>query len=514
MKKAPIHTFVLSIYPVLAMFVVNADYVQFSEIRRALLYSLGAGVLLFACLYMVTRNTERAGLLASGLLLTFFSYGHVYTALKHAGLLLVRHRFLLPIYIILLVVWFWLVLRRKIAPGLFLNISALVLLAISLYGLRPFLSDFWTERKQVEAAVAPSEKPQGQRPDVYYIILDSYGSQEMLQAVYDFDNSSFISELEKRGFYVVATATSNYPRTLYSLASSLNMEYLEASVRKRELQDRILFSRTRAVFANQGYQFVTANNTHEYVIHLSSNSDVDVVFTPDNAYIHSQGISVNHFEGLFLHSTILRAWEDLLKQQGKPGILEKIAYLNTYTQHRAYIQFGFEAAKRVPTLSGDCFTFIHIYAPHPPFVFGPDGEPLTPDGPFMLAATPAEISISPEQYKKLYIGQLNYVNTQILNVIDSLLASSDPRPFIIIQGDHGPALHWALEPDDIGLYERFSILNAYYFPDGDYSLLYPGITPVNSFRVVFAKMFGIPLEILPDRNILNGKDVTDRIPHP
>ena len=50
------------------------------------------------------------------------------------------------------------------------------------------------------------------------------------------------------------------------------------------------------------------------------------------------------------------------------------------------------------------------------------------------------------------------------------------------------------------LNERMSILNAYYFPGQKYGALYPGISPVNSFRVVLNTYFGADLELLPDRS--------------
>ena len=42
-----------------------------------------------------------------------------------------------------------------------------------------------------------------------------------------YDNSAFISDLEKMGFYVAKCSQSNYPRTDVSLGSSLNMDYLQ-----------------------------------------------------------------------------------------------------------------------------------------------------------------------------------------------------------------------------------------------------------------------------------------------
>ena len=44
-----------------------------------------------------------------------------------------------------------------------------------------------------------------------------------------------------------------------------------------------------------------------------------------------------------------------------------------------------------------------------------------------------------------------------------------------------------------------SIINAYYFPDGKYDLLYHDITPVNSFRAVFDSQFQTNNGLLKDK---------------
>ena len=84
-------------------------------------------------------------------------------------------------------------------------------------------------------------------------------------------------------------------------------------------------------------------------------------------------------------------------------------------------------------------------------------------------------------------------------MIDQILSKSDPAPIIIIQGDHGPGafLVWD-SPYKTDLEERFGILNAYYFPGGDEGWLYPSITPVNNFRIVFNRYFHANYEILED----------------
>ncbi|MCJ7436030.1 MAG: hypothetical protein MUO77_21340, partial [Anaerolineales bacterium] len=59
----------------------------------------------------------------------------------------------------------------------------------------------------------------------------------------------------------------------------------------------------------------------------------------------------------------------------------------------------------------------------------------------------------------------------------------------ILQGDHGP---W-LQPKA----ERLWIFNAYYFP-GHKDVLYPTISPVNTFRLVFNTYFGGKYDMLED----------------
>src|SRR5207244_7041298 len=70
------------------------------------------------------------------------------------------------------------------------------------------------------------ETQENNKPDIYYIILDGYGRQDVLKDLYGFDNSDFIQFLQSRGFYVADQARANYCSTVPSLASSLNRTYL------------------------------------------------------------------------------------------------------------------------------------------------------------------------------------------------------------------------------------------------------------------------------------------------
>jgi len=93
---------------------------------------------------------------------------------------------------------------------------------------------------------------------------------------------------------------------------------------------------------------------------------------------------------------------------------------------------------------------------------------------------------------------------------------------IILQSDHGPGseLDWESKVNT-NLAERFSILNAYYFQDGDYSSLDKSITPVNSFRILLDKYFETEYYKVKDRSYFSTYsqpykfiDVTSEIENP
>ena len=77
------------------------------------------------------------------------------------------------------------------------------------------------------------------------------------------------------------------------------------------------------------------------------------------------------------------------------------------------------------------------------------------------------------------------------------MLQSDEGPFP--PGTDYPWFAWE-EATPEQLREKTRVLNAYCFPGVDTSVLYPSISPVNSFRVLFNLYFGADFEHLPDRN--------------
>jgi len=123
------------------------------------------------------------------------------------------------------------------------------------------------------------------------------------------------------------------------------------------------------------------------------------------------------------------------------------------------------------------FVFAHFILPHSPYIFGPNGESVTP--------ITLEIGSYDLKYIGAYIDQVKFTNKQIQQVVEKILVV-DNDAVIIIQGDHGSqfTMNWD-NPDIEMIDERMSILNVYHLPRGGEQFLYDSITPVNTFRVVF-----------------------------
>jgi hypothetical protein len=278
-------------------------------------------------------------------------------------------------------------------------------------------------------------------------------------------------------------------QTALSLASSLNFEYLthfketaKESNYRGPLVELIKHSKIRNILEKIGYKIVS----FETGLYDTSIEDSDIYFR--------NYIDINDFEKLIITSSIIYAFENHLKD---------IIPFQTYKTHRLRTTTVFNNLERVPEISGLKFVFVHLLIPHPPFVFNSTGKSMNPDYTFRLAdgsgfpGTEVEYIIG-------YRDQIRYLNSLIINLVDHIKLKSEKDPIIIIQGDHGPGayLDWESIENSI-LPERFGIINAYYFPNGGEGMLYPSITPVNSFRIVLNVYFNHQFELLEDKNFFS-----------
>jgi len=512
-KLTVVHPLLFAMFPILALYAYNVAEVSPSEIVLPTAIMLGATVFLVLLCGALLRNLKKAGIVISIFLVLFFSYGHVANVVEGWG---VTYEVLLPVWAILIIcgAYFVIKTRRDLRTVTsILNVIALTLVIIPTVNIvvhetRAASHDVKTAESMETNAVDLGEMDT--LPDIYYIVLDRYASASTLKEVHDFDNSEFIDYLSDRGFYVASESRSNYPKTASSLASSLNMEYINYLSEEvgeesddlgpiyRMLEDYEVWRFLKL----RGYQF----------IHLGSWWEP----TRENKYADT---NLNHcqvpeFSMRLLETTMVYPIVD--KSSELPDWLMAPFVEEFRTLHRDSILYNFEKLAEVPSMEGPTFVFVHIFIPHQPYVFDRDGNHLT-----LEEANERSRTVN-------YVDQLIFANSKVKALIDELLSSSEVPPIIILQADEGPLpLRYELDEDNFRweeateaeLREKMGILNAYYLPDVDTSVLYPSITPVNSFRVVFNLYFGADFELLEDKSYVfhSGRypykfiDVTDKV---
>jgi len=457
-------------------------------------------------------------------LLWFFSYAHLYQYFKGSDMAMLaaigRHRYLAPASLILIFIILLLALRNLKSTHQvtsFLNAAAIVAIAFPLisvisYNLQPQGSASTTSQEL--AVLQPSED--GTEPDIYYIILDSYARDDILQDVFGYDNTPFLDALEERGFYVARESWSNFGRTSLSLSSSLNMQYLQTlipdlnpeSEQKDPLWELIQQSTVRRALEDAGYSTVAFSTGYPG----TELKDADLYITGGMMDQLLGMNAFNNFEGMLIDNSALKIVFD--GAIVLPTIFPNLEY--PFDMHREWILNVSHSLGNLPETDQPKFVFAHIISPHSPYVFNRDGSPVERPSSFTFGFTfGGGEALKGDAYIQAYRDQLHYINHELLQSLDAILASSPVPPVIIVQADHGPVPEGSARPFPE---QRMAILNAYYLPPDVEAELYPSITPVNSFRVVFNALFNAQLDLLEDRvfisehpKIFNFKEITEQV---
>src|SRR5262249_26446710 len=69
------------------------------------------------------------------------------------------------------------------------------------------------------------------KPDIYFLVFDMYANSSVLKSFWNYDNSELENFLDSNGFYRVKNSTSNYNYTVFSMGSTLNMDYQEKDLK-------------------------------------------------------------------------------------------------------------------------------------------------------------------------------------------------------------------------------------------------------------------------------------------
>jgi len=503
-RRTPLilHPILFAAFPVLFLWAHNLDQgVDLDEVIGPLLLAMAAAGALWGLGTWLLHDARRAGLIVSVLALMFFSFGYldqaigraadVNTTLLLAGWILVA----LVLVAVVAIGGGWV---GNVTTGF--NIAAVVLVGLNVFtitwaSIAPGASNpkFLAEGA---ATLPPSllATPPANRPDVYYIIFDEYGGTRALQDFFHYDDQPLMQWLQSKGFVVPAQSATNYPRTELSVASSMNLRYLSFLTRKMgtntgneaPITSLLEHSQIGTIMRSLGYDY----------IHIGS--WFNQTRTAANADVNLQARGNSDFSSLLLQQTAVT--------QASGNSLRIEDYRDTL--------FQLWALRHLQQYRGPRFVFTHFICPHGPDVFSRTGRYVSRQ------------QIAAEGRATAFIDQHYWIDRQIRGIVTYLQDEpAGQQPVIILQADEGPypgePTTWPAEnPNPDQLEMKFDILNAYYLPGVPKSVVWPTITPVNTFRMLLDAYFHANLARLPDReytfasvqhHLYEFHDVTDPV---
>ena len=480
-KKNPLFLLLLP-----AFYVLHGCRINFPLVSTRDGFMLAGIYIIWSLVFMAIfrlffRNWIKAAIASFALMAFHLFFGSIQDGLRSAfpGLWITRYSFILPTFF-LLFVWMIIVLKKRSRSlstlTSYLNALFLLLLLIDAAWLAVKVAE--AEKKQTrdnkQAVCADCKKP-----NIYLILLDEYAGHKELKDLFAFDNSAFENELLKRGFHVTANTKSNYNFTPFSMASLLNMDYLQGiSSKSNDIENRTICYRTInknnlvSTLKNQGYIF-----SNESIFDFAGEStrlDYGTLHLNGKRIITSQTLTGRIGKELSFHllSTFKMGWA--LKNYGDEG--------------RKNIQAQFDNTLR---LAGERpgkprFTYTHFFMPHYPYVYDQAGNAISYDESMMTGR------------KDLYIGYLQYANKLSLSLIDGILQKDKTDPIILLMSDHGFNKYDASAGPG---YVFNNIINIR-MPGQDYSGFPDSLSNVNVFRLLLNKQFNYQLPLLRDSTIL------------
>ena len=512
-KPVIVHPVLLAILPVLFLYTHNIREMRLVDVWLPLLVVGCVSLVVWLALSLLLRDRMRAALVSSLLWVWLFSFGHARGLLAPApaaGFTVSTMAIFVIAYCVLLVVGSALLMQRRpwlpaLSSGLNVAAGALVawnLLAISAHEVQDLRA---RPRSREPASIVPAKPlPPDARPDIYYIVLDTYARADVLRDVYGYDNSGFLDRLTKRGFRIASSATANYCETAQSLAAALNLTYIHEAApaesgrgpHLRPLDEMLHDNRLFRFLRHRGYRIVTFASG----IASTNMQDADV-------YVDTlRGPS--EFQNVILNTTPIPLLYAAIAPPGT-GPVET---------HVRRVLYTFDHLPDMTRLKPPVLVFAHIICPHPPFLFDRNGP---------RKALPAMLEwgdgiydrASRRTYRRNYVEQLRFVNRKIEAAVDAILSQARRPTAIIIASDHGPSsgTNWR-SAEKTDLREKFGILLAWKLPDGQAAPANDEISAVNIFRVALNRCFKAGLELLPDESyfpVYRGPErfvrVTDKV---
>lgn len=481
------------LYPCFFLFAQNAREASAGDMLPFFLifFITALGILLFFGIFV--RNISRAATLSCLAMLVIINFSMITDSIKDR-LPWFQDRFFLLFAALVLLALLVLCIKKKPNLTAVCGVIALtfgILTAVSALQAIPKLIQVASYQPEERDSQGSNVEFQGQTPNVYYLIFDEYGGDENLESYFGFDNSSFYVQLEEQGFSI--SHSSRNTESCWSdtlIPNMLNLDYVADDSMPERIRRNYLKDPTLAqLFRSNGYQINLIN--HRSYLDISGAREL------------TQGQTEDTISDYLFHNSIycklpwvkdkLSLWMFENYRDNYQGPLENAldALKNCY-----------RAAQGQPTL-----TISYIQCPHAPFLYNADGS--------------VRDLFNGWQWKdaSLYPGQLQYLNTVILETIDNI-QKNDPDAVILLQSDHGARVPLHMVEQYGG--PRFdaeaetpimqSVLCCAYIPGESINI--EGDTCINAARKTIDAVFGTQLGAITPASGYVLDEIYNAKPHP
>ncbi len=455
-------------------------------------YVAGA-LLLYGLLRIFIRHKAAAGIVVFFLMILFLYWGEILQAIIrtfHFRQNYSNHPLYLLAFLALITAAALFIRRQKPATvqrlTFYLNVLLLIYVASELILLTAYALTGRLQHQLIDPQRAASEGAQQPHAgkDIYLLLFDEYASNPSLLNDWKTDNGGIAAWLTGKGFKMIPGSRSNYNQTQFSMASLLNMDYLQG------------YSKPRTIIGERDYQAIIPALEDPRVVRtlqqagyaFTNYSIFDIAGQPQRAFEDLQIskrrlITNNTFYKILTKNYIpyLRYRREIKRN---PAYYDPMYYrAHTYNTgiYRDVLRHA-ALPRRQPQ-----FIYAHFLLPHPPYYYDSLGRLLP-------IADIDNLPFTNTSWISGYRENLKVANRLMQHMVDTILRQSGGQAIIMVMGDHGYRIDKSTKPG-----QSFPNFNALYFPDKDYRTVPDSLTNVNEFRIVLNKCCGTGYPLLPDK---------------
>ena len=463
--------------------VENFGFIYFSELVKITLLIAGCVALFYLFIKIFIKDKLHAALVCFFISSWLLFFGAIFEWVKSVRFLYWLHSYTVFVPFMLLVfLLFILFIRKKTKlwkkACFYLNVLLLIYCVFDICAL--ILKSVQPDNQAIYKPISFDTAAVKIKPNVYLLLFDEYPGYKSLKDSFAFSNDALYQFFAEKEFKFLPFF-SNYNMTFYSMASMLNMQYIDKPFiplqntfendqqRLKEIKNAEVIQYFKAM----GYRF----------INYSIFDILDQPSVKGNSFVISQATLITN--KIFFNKILKDIGWNFIDGRYK---LPYFKYIFMYEdRNNKFIEKSLRENKLQNSLSPQ-FIYAHFNMPHPPIFYDSIGNYL-----------PIKIMLDQQSYfdKQNFLSQLKYTNTKIESLVTKI-CKNDPAAIVIVMSDHGYRGYNnanTIEP------LHFDNICAIRFPDKNYLPTKEKWSSVNFFRYLFNCEFNQQIPYVSDSSI-------------